>query len=288
LRRGRTATTGLPFLQFTVNVSAAAPLGVASVLVRSDTAAAVFSGAARILDPVPAFTAPGVVSAASFAAGSAAPGEIISIFGTGLGPSQGVLGGLDPNGRLTSALAGVSVTFNGVRAPLFFVRQDQINAQVPYEMAGVSSANLVVAYQTDASLPVNIPIGPARPGIFVRPGTPEGIILNQDGTLNGAASPAARGEVVVIFATGQGAVDPPLATGQLAPADPLSHTTQDVTVAFGGQAGRVLFAGMTPGFAGLLQVNVEIPAGAPAGPSVPVGLSVGGISSQQNVTMAVR
>ncbi len=286
LRRSRTGS-GAPVLQFTVQVPATAPAGVATVLVRSATAAAVFSGGARIQPPPPVFAAAGVVSAASFASGSAAPGEIVAIFGTSLGPANGVLGGLDPAGRLSSSVADVTVTFNGVRAPLFFVRQDQINAQVPYEMTGQSSANLVVTYQQSASQPVNIPVGQARPGIFVYPGTSQGLILNPDGSLNGSTNPATRGQVVTIFATGQGAVDPLLGTGELAPLEPLRKATLSVDVSFGGRSGQAAFAGMTPGFAGLLQVNVDVPGDAPAGPAVPVVLIIGGANSPA-ATLALR
>jgi len=284
-------TTGavLPVLIVTVQVAPAAPFGVATILVRSAQAAAVYSAGVKLLGPLPQFTAAGVVSAASFAGGSAAPGEIVSLFGTGLGPAAGAVGGLDPaTGRLTTTLAGSVVTFNGVRAPLFFASDRQINAQAPYEMAGQSSAAVVVSYQGVASNPDTVMLGAARPGIFQRPGASQGIILNQDGALNGAGAAAARGSVVVVFGTGQGAIEPPLASGALAPASPLSVASQPVTATIGDRPARVLFAGLTPGFAGLLQLNVEVPADAPVGSSVPVVVTVGGIASQANVTLAVQ
>jgi len=279
-----------PALSFTVDVAPSAPVGVATAVIRSASATAVYSGGIRILEPVPSFSASGVVSAASFAGGSVAPGEIITVFGSNLGPMAGVGGQMDLSlGRLSTRVAGVSVTFNGEPAPLFFVRQDQINAQAPFEIAGASLASVVVTYQHNTSNTITIPVAGARPGIFMRPGGgSQGIVLNPDGTLNEARNPATRGSVVVLFGTGQGAIQPPLATGQLAPLTPLSQTAQMVTAAIGDREAQVLFAGMTPTFAGLLQVNLEVPPDAPAGPAVPFTLSVGGVSSQPNVTMAIR
>jgi len=287
LQRGRTPGTGLPTLIFTVQVSPAAPLGVVTAVLRTAASLAVFSGGIRILPPMPSFTAAGVVSGASFLGGAAAPGEIVSIFGTNLGPANGVVGTLDSAGRLAASLAGVTVTFNGVPAPLFFASQGQINAQAPFETAGQSTASVIARYQGTASAPVSVGIRNARPGIFVVPGSSRGIIANQDGALNSASNPIDRGRVVIIYATGQGVVDPPLDTGQLAPASPLSSAPA-VTVTFGGRPGRVLFGGMTPGFAGLMQVNVEVPSDAPTGNAVPVVVTVAGVSSQPNVTLAVR
>ena len=286
LRRGRTSNDR-PSIRVLVQVAATASPGVATLVIRSATAASVYSAGVRILPPSPVFSAAGVVSAASYTGGSAAPGEIISIFGVGLGPSVGVQGGLDTAGRLSTAVGDVTVAFNGVRAPLFFVSATQINAQAPLELAGQSSAAVVVSYQGNSSPPATVGITRARPGIFQLAGSSQGVILNQDGSLNGSANPAARGQVVVIFATGQGMLDPPLATGVRAPASPLSSASA-VTATFGGAPGRVLFGVMTPGFVGLMQVNAELPADAPTGASVPVSISVAGAASQANVTMAVQ
>lgn len=288
-RRSVASGSNLPVIRFTVQVASDAPLGLATALVRSSTGIAVYSGGIRIAPPLPSFTAAGVVNAASFAAGPAVPGEIISIFGTSLGPAGGEVGTLNPGtGRLVTSLAGVSVTFNGVRAPLFFASAGQINAQVPFEMAGTSTANVVVSYQLATSPPVTIPIGSAQPGIFIRAGASQGIIQNQDGSLNGSTNPVARGQAVVVYATGQGALQPALPTGALASASPLSGAVQNVTATVGGVSAQVLFGGMTPQFVGLLQVNVIVPTNAPTGPDVAISINIGGVDSQPNVTLAVR
>ncbi len=289
VRRATASGSNLPVLRFTVQVSPSTALGLHSVMVRTGAGTSVYSGGIRVGPPAPSFPANGVVSGASFLAGALAPGEIVSIFGTNLGPAAGVIGQFVPGtGRLTTSLGGVSVMFNGSRAPLFFVSSGQINAQVPFEMAGQSSANVVVTYEAAASAPVSVRIGAAQPAIFVRPGTSQGIIQHVDGSLNGAGNAVARGQAVVVYATGQGTVNPALATGAPAAASPLSGATQPVQAFVGGKQALVLFGGMTPQFVGLLQVNLVVPNDAPAGPNVPITINVGGVDSQPNVTMAVR
>lgn len=288
-RRSVASGSNLPVIRITVQVATNAPLGLATALVRSSTGAAVYSGGIRIAPSIPSFTAAGIVNGASFASGPAVPGEIVSLFGSGLGPAGGQVGGLNPGtGRLNNSLAGVSVTFNGIRAPLFFASAGQINAQVPFEMANTSTANVVVSYQLATSPPVTIPIGSTQPGIFVRPGASQGIIQHQDGSLNTAANAVARGQAVVIYATGQGAVQPALATGALASAAPLNGAVQAVTATIGGFPAEVLFGGLTPQFVGLLQVNAIVPSNAPTGPDVPLSINIGGVNSQPNVTLSVR
>ena len=217
------------------------------------------------------------------------PGSIVSIFGTNLGPATGLIGQFVPGtGRLTTSLGGVSVMFNGSPAPLFFASSGQINAQVPFEMAGQSSSNVVVTYASAASAPVNVRIGAARPGIFVRPGSSQGIIQHVDGSLNSSSNAVARGQAVVVYATGQGTVNPALPTGAPAGGSPLNGASQAVQAFVGGKQAQVLFGGMTPQFVGLLQVNLIVPNDAPSGPSVPITINVGGVDSQPNVTLAVQ
>jgi uncharacterized protein (TIGR03437 family) len=241
----------------------------------------------KVTFPKPA--AGGVTNAASFATGPIAPGEIISIFGVNLGPATGAGAELDPaTGRLATTRAGVTVLFNDVPGPLFFVRQDQINVQVPYELAGQTSARIVARYLDAAGAPATAPVAPAAPGIFaVSRGTGQAAMLNQDSTVNSASNPAARGSIVQIYLTGQGATQPPAVTGQLA-REPFPAPVLPVTVTIGGRAARTLFVGLAPGLAGLLQINAVVPDDAPPGDAVPLVVSVGQASSQPGVTMAVR
>ncbi len=288
LTRGSNPSNGLPYLRFTVQVAGDAALGLATAVVRGSTSTVLYSAGVRIVPQTPAFTAAGVVDAASFQAGGVAPGEIISIFGSNLGPPDGVGATRDRGtGLLSASVTNVSVTFNGVRSPLYFVRQDQINAQVPFEVAGQSTVQVAVRYNLVANQGVTVPVLAAHPGVFTFGGTSRAVALNQDGSLNSPDNPLPRGQVATLFATGQGAVNPVLGTGQFALSDPLSGAAQQTTVTFGGVRGDVSFAGLAPGFVGLLQVNARVPDNAPVSANVPVRLTIGGASSP-DVVLAVR
>ncbi len=239
--------------------------------------------------PAPAFTASGITHAASFLSGPIAPGEIISIFGANLGPQTGVGAALDPaSGRLSTSRAEVSVTLNDVPGPLFFVRENQINVQVPYEMANQTTARVVVRYLGTASAPVTVAVAPAAPGIFTASGgTGQAALLNQDSSANSAANPAAKGSVVQIFLTGQGATTPTAITGQLSQA-PFPAPVLPVNVKIGGLPARTTFVGLAPGLAGLLQINAVVPEDAVAADNVALEISVGPATTQSGVTLAVR
>ncbi len=237
----------------------------------------------------PLFTAQSVANSAGFGGPGVAPGEIVSIYGASLGPTQGrENNGLDPvTGILPGVLAGTLVSFDGKNAPLFYVRDDQVNLQAPYEIADRSETVVRVRVQDLVSDPVNVPVVESVPGIYTVVGGGQAIVLNPDNTINSAANPAPRGEAIVIFATGAGTVEPPLATGQPAPTLPLSWA-RSPSALIGGRAASLIFAGMTPGFAGLLQVNAWVPTDAPTGAAVPLRIGINGILSPEGVTIAVR
>ncbi len=286
------APGGGPILRMTVDVAARAGRDLGTIAVIKGSAVTVYSGALVIDVPNPQFTAGAVVNAASFLGGGVPPGGIISVFGSGLGPPEpGVNSAFDPDtGGLLTRLAAVEVTFDGVPAPLFFVLDRQINLQAPLEISGKATTEMVVTFNGASSDPVTVPVVESRPGIFTVEGGGQAIVLNQDNTLNSASNPARRGEFITIFATGQGVVQPRIASGQPAPADPLSRVA-GLTVSLGGQllpADAVVFAGMSPGSVGLLQVNVRVPGSVAAGAAVPVVLTLRGVASQPNATIAIE
>src|SRR5262245_54014917 len=205
-----------------------------------------------------------VVNAASFDA-AAAPGGYISIFGDGLAASTAVADRVP----LPRELAGVSVEINGVSAPLHVVSPGQINVQVPYETAPGQAAAVVFANGTGRP-PIPFSVASAAPGVFAYAGTSRAIAANQDGVLNSAATPESRGRALVFYVTGLGAMNPPVATGDAPPFDRLSRAVAPVTATVGGVNAQVDFAGLTPGYVGLGQVNLIIPDGAPTGDAVPV------------------
>ncbi len=229
-----------------------------------------------------------VVNAASQSGGPVAPGEIISIMGALLGPQPGESAAIT-NGALPTAASGVRVLFDGIAAPLLYVSASQINAIVPYELAGRATAQIQVESGGFRSAPFLASLREAAPGIFTisGSGSGQGAIVNQDGTLNSAENPAARGAIVSIYATGEGAIQPAPATGRIA-AGPPATPVLPVSVAIEGLAAPVLYAGPAPMAAGLLQVNVRIPDGATPSDQAPVQLMVGTFAAQPGVTIAVR
>jgi uncharacterized protein (TIGR03437 family) len=229
----------------------------------------------------PTISQGGVVNAFSSAGGAVAPGEVVSIFGTGLGPLTGVAFQVDPQtGQLPTSGPGVSVTWNGIAAPLFYAHADQLNVQVPYEIEGTADARLMVTVNGQASEATQVPINATRPGLFPR-------VWNEDGTINSPDNPARAGSVIVAYATGQGVTIPSSRTGAVAtgtypvPAAP-------VVLRVAGLEAEILFRGQAPGTVGVMQVNARIPDEIVPGPAVPLVLSVGAANTQAGVSIAIR
>ena len=236
-------------------------------------------------------SANGVVNAASYAGGAVSPGEIVAIFGSGLGPGTLVGLQLDSRGYVSTSLAGTQVLFDGVAAPLIYTWAGQVSAVVPYAVSGKTSTQVQVSYQNQNSNLVAIPVTNAVPGIFTMDasGRGQGAIVNQDGTVNSADNPAAVGSYVSVYATGEGQTKPGGIDGKPGDTPAPTPIAQPVTVTVGGLNAQVQYAGGAPGqLAGLLQVNVQLPLKIAAGPSVPIVLSMGGQASQASVTLSVR
>ena len=236
-------------------------------------------------------SANGVVNAASYAGGSVSPGEIITIFGSGLGTSTLVGLQLDSRGYVSTSLAGTQVLFDGVAAPLIYTLAGQVSAVVPYAVSGKTSTQLQVTYQGQNSNLVAIPVTSVAPGIFTidASGKGAGAIVNQDGTVNSSVNPAAVGSYVFVYATGEGQTTPGGIDGKPGDAPAPTPIAQPVTGTLGGVNAQVQYAGGVPGLvAGVLQVNVLVPQGVASGNSVPLVLNIGGQSTQANVTLSVR
>jgi uncharacterized protein (TIGR03437 family) len=230
-----------------------------------------------------------IVNGASFAGGAVAPGEIVTIFGAGVGPEQLIVAS-PVNGRFGTQLGGVRARFNGVEAPVLFARFDQVGAIAPYALDGASSAQVAVEFAGVASNTITLPVASAAPAIFSSnsSGRGQGAILNEDGSVNSAANPAARGSIVVLFATGEGQTDPPGSDGILANAV-YPKPKLSVSVTIGGQPAEVLYAGAAPTLvAGALQVNVRVPAAIAGAPDVPVSVRVGNTEGPAGITVAIR
>jgi len=234
----------------------------------------------------PAITSASVVNAASMAAGLV-PGSIATAFGVGITLTGGIVQAAAT--PLPQELGGVSVTVNGIRAPLFAVAylsgQEQINFQVPRELAGASRATVVVSNNGTQSAPVEVNVLAAQPGIFLLSGGAAAALDAQSRVVS-ASNPAERGGIVSLFVTGLGAVDNPPATGEAAPLTRLIRTLAEPLVTVDGERAEVLFSGLAPGLVGAYQVQIRVPAGLAAG-THEVTMALGGETSNR-ARLAVR
>jgi uncharacterized protein (TIGR03437 family) len=230
-----------------------------------------------------------VANAASYSNTAVSPGEIVTIFGSNLGPASLVLYQLN-GAAFPTSIAGTQVLFDGTAAPMIYARNGQVSAVAPIGLAGKTTTNVQVQYQGVASAAVAVPVQAATPGVFSldASGLGPGAVLNQDSSLNGGPNPAAKGSVVAIYCTGGGVTNPSSTDGSIT-GTPLPLLTGNVSVTIGGIVAKVLYSGGAPqAIAGLTQINVEVPAGVTAGPSVPVAVLVGTAQSQPGLTMAVK
>ncbi len=231
-----------------------------------------------------------IINAASGGQGLVAPGEIITVFGSGLGPASAAGLMLTQSGTVATTVAQVTVTFDGVAAPLTYVSSTQINCVVPYEVSGKTTSQMVVSFNGLASAATTVGIGATSPGLFTlnASGTGPAAVLNQNSSLNSASNAAAKGSTIVIFATGEGIGAPAVATGTVI-GTTLSKPAATISVTVGGVPATVAYAGSAPGnVAGVFQLNVVVPAGAPSGASVPVVVTAGSVTSQNNATVAIQ
>jgi uncharacterized protein (TIGR03437 family) len=271
------ATTGIGPTQLTAAVPAIliAAAGVGAIAVaRAGAISNLF--AFTITPPLPSTTTAGVVNTASLAP-SIAPGSLISIYGAHLAAGDATASSTP----LPTSLIGTSVTINGIAAPLVFVSPALINAQAPVETK-VGTATLLIQAGPVASAPVAFEVTETGPGVLTIPHSDHALAQNYpDGETNSAESPTQPGQYVVVYLTGQGRVDPPVATGAAAPASPLSVPLATIQVQVGGKEAHVGLAGLAPGFVGLLQLVIEIPEVASGEQSLDV--SIGGMQTNSTV-----
>jgi uncharacterized protein (TIGR03437 family) len=193
-----------------------------------------------------------------------APGALFSIYGTGLANGIGY-GNTNP---LPSEINGTAVTINGVAIPLMYTSPEQINAQVPFEIPA-GTATVVVRTNGVSSDPAQVEVRPRAPGIFTSGGNHALAFKASDWSVNSAGNPASPGEYLVLYLTGQGSVDG-ASTGASAPVTPATLPLNVVQVTIGGKPTTVTFAGLVPGFVGLCQVNLIVPAAAPGEQSLEI------------------
>ncbi len=250
-----------------------------SITLQSDT----------VTSPLPFIAVGGIVNA-SDSVRTVAAGSIAALFGNNLGSSL-VASNSYP---LPITLGGGSVRIGGQNAPLFMTSCSQVNLQIPWEVAGQTQVPAIASAGGQMSVQAPVTIATFAPGIFSlnMRGSGQGAIEIANTTMLASPQgplgiPAQRGQYLAIFCTGLGPVSNQPATGVAALSNPLSFTSTLPTVTIGGASAQVTYSGLAPGFAGLYQVNVVVPAGAPSGGSVDVILSIGGVPSN-TVTVAVQ
>jgi trimeric autotransporter adhesin len=261
-----------------------------------------FSGALVIVPPTPATTSQSIISAASFLGngagnGAVSPGGLYALYpakNASIGPVTGISNPpqFDAYGGLPTILGGVSITFDGVPAPLFYVSAGQINLQVPFEVAGKATTSMIVNYLGSASAPVSVPVLSVQPSLYSANYSGTGPVIAfhlKDGSLNTAQNPAARGDYVLLFGTGVGKVSYAVPTGQAAPAPPPGFTGNYTYSIGGSTAASALFGGWAPTFAGVAQWDLQIPTTSASG-AVPVIVTdtATGASSQPGATIFVK
>ncbi len=241
----------------------------------------------------PAIGPRSIVSLATLENETVAPGDQILIFGTSLGPVDGVRA--DATQQLPTSLGQTTVTFDGTAVPLFYASNNIVAIQAPFTLNAGSTARIQVSTPSGSSASIPLTVVPTKPGILTYDsgGHGQARAINQNGSRNGNGSlispeePAPSGTYISLFATGLGALDPPLAAGTPPPPSPLSNTVALVTATIAGRSATVAFAGAAPGLTGVYQVNVLVPADTPSG-TVPVTLTAAGASSQPAVTIEIK
>lgn len=226
-----------------------------------------------------------VANSASGQTGAIAPGELVTIFGAGMGPAAGVAGTPSAS-QYPTTLAGTTVYFNGAAAAVLYTSATQVNVIVPFELNTGSGAQVVVNYQGQISSTLTVPTAASAPGVFTLNGGAVLAVNLADNSVNDANHPALAGSSVLLYLTGAGQTNPPGTNGHVA-AVPLPQPTLPVTATIGGKAVTPSYAGAAPGVVeGVLQVNLQIPSGLSSG-AVPIQLSVGSTNAQSGTTIWV-
>jgi uncharacterized protein (TIGR03437 family) len=236
--------------------------------------------------PVSTIASDGILNAASFMPGPVAPGSIATALGSfGLNtPAQAT------TAMLPTALSGLSMQLqSGIGAPLFYASAGQVNFQIPWELSSQSSVPISAVLNGTSGPTQILKLAPFAPGIFAMNGrgTGQGAIVDLSYRLVDSTNPTTAGNVIQIYCTGLGAVTNASPTGTPASMTTLSPTTVTPTAKIGGVEALVQFSGLAPSTVGEYVVNVQVPPSVTPGFSVPVVISIGGVTSNA-VTIAVQ
>jgi uncharacterized protein (TIGR03437 family) len=225
-----------------------------------------------VVEPLIAPAVVTVENAASLISGPVAPGELVVLFGHGIGPATAAVGVPNATGQLGTSAGGTEVWFDGVAAPVFYAQTGQVNVQVPYTVAGNVETHVAIHYNSKLAGIATLPVADAAPGLFP-------VALNQNGSPNSEAEPAGAQTVLTFYATGEGLTEGPNVAGKAA-VPPYPKPKLPVSLILGGARAEILYAGSAPEYVGLLQVNARVPASLPKGRTTAT-LTIGTATSPQ-------
>lgn len=271
-----------------VNASMVITLNAAASGLASATAK-LYGGVGSNETPPPALAPNGTVNNLNPVVGAAlSPGTIAQVYGSGLG-SAPVSTGSAP---LPTNFNGTFALIGSTEAPLYFLSSGQINIQIPFQATGTQQMPIVLSVNNALTLPQMLSIVPATPGVLSKDDGPSSsapqngahIIAQHsaDYSLVTSSNPAKPGEYLIMYLVGMGATNPPVASGAASPSSPPASVTLQPTVTVGSQTATVEFAGLTPGFVGLYQVNFQVPAGLQAG-ELEVAVSQNGVAANPTI-----
>jgi uncharacterized protein (TIGR03437 family) len=240
------------------------------------------------------------VNTASATSGAVSPGEIVTLYGDGIGPSVNYsMQSTTTPGFFDTTVGGYTITIDSVPSPILYLSLNVITVQVPYEVT-LGNNKVVSVSNGVTSSTGTVTITALAPGAFSLDGSGQGqaaalnvSAANQAMSLNGSTSPAKVGDTVIFYLTGEGDYASTIfpRTGLLVPTtiNPLPQMTPLPAVTIGGQQATVSFAGPVVGsLLGILQINAVVPAGATTGLAVPVSISIGATPIQTGVTIVVK
>jgi uncharacterized protein (TIGR03437 family) len=234
---------------------------------------------------VPTFPAISGVGNAAGGAARISPGALASIYGTGFGASTFLADDGFPWPTTTTSFVGVKV--NGVAAPLYFVSPGQINFQVPWATPATGTANVAVLVNGGSSNVAAVPVATAAPGLFYDQASGAAIAQNTpDYSLNSLSNPAPAGSTIVAYFTGSGPVAPAAKDGTPLRSDTLTWATSAYSAQIGSATATVSFAGLTPTYIGLGQMNIVVPSTLSPG-VYPLTITIDGQASN-SATIAVK
>ena len=261
----------------------------------------------RLLTPVvqnPVVNANGVVNSGSYSNGGVAPGSIVSIFGSTLAAGTVSASAIPLPDSLSDV---ISVTFNNIPAPLYFVSGQQINAQLPWNVltSGDSgTVNVVVTRSTGTSAAQSVNVVPAAPGIFTTTNNGLGQAYAYDNTTGAIAAPAgtkigsfqaapislSSGHALIVACTGLGAVMPSIANGAAASDGTIRNTVLQPTVLIGGVPAKFVYSALSTQYVSEYQIGVIPDPTTPTGNAVPIEIEINGVTTPvapNQVTIAV-